>query len=962
MLRTGIVGGNTGDQARGFNPSILRVTAVCVTLVCTATPSLAETNTTDLEVIEEIVVIGSRIKRRDYVAPSPVSTIDRETLRFAIQPTLEESLNQMPQVTPDFDRTANNPGDGTARVNLRGLGSGRTLVLLNGRRLAPSGVGSSVDINTIPQALVDRIEIVTGGTTTVYGSDAIAGVVNLVTREDFEGFGLDTSYYITEEGDSDIFDLSASYGGDFAGDRGHLVFFGGYYDREDTLAGERKITATTWEDIDGEIVQSGNNRVPAGAILFPLADLGEGPVRISFDPDGNPVPFREPEDRYDTAPPSYLQTPLRRYSGGLFLDYDFNEQHSSYAEVLYTRNESSQSLSPIGVGGFYDTNFDNPVLTAEAQQIFADSYIPSGGNVVSYFLGRRLVELGSRTIDNTRDYTRVVAGFRGELSSNWNYDTWITYTDSDEKSLLRNDASESRLRQGLLVDPATGQCFDPSNGCVPIDLFGPGRISTAAAAFIGFPPLTNKSSREQKLASAYINGTPFNSWAGEIETAFGIEWREDSGEFTADEALFTGDSLGYRGDSAVDGTESVFEVFGEALIPILQDAAFAEYLALEVGARYSEYRHAGSVNTYKYGGEWLPVEGVRFRAMYQRSVRAPNLSEAFQEQFTEIFPYVGNDSSEDPCSASADPIGNGRLEKCVITGLPVNQVGVFEANIAVPTDNVFGGNPDLDPEKADTTTVGVVLSPLALQDFTVSIDYFDLKVEGTIGELEPTLACFDPLNTSGEFCNTIRRNSTTYDVDEVLQISYNRGALRTKGFDSQLSFQTALPEMLAIFNDAADLKVNLIWTHVLENTIQETPTGTELRCDGHFGYPCDTYTDGQTYPDDRISAFINYRSGDLGLHLAWKWIGGTKNAELLVPDFLGGPAPVLAIDEIGSRSYVDLGLSYSFSDQVSARFNVANLLNTNPPFMADAVLVNNTDTRMFDVFQRSYSLSLSLRH
>ena len=941
--------------------SVFSLTIPC-SLVSAQALSVEPTSST----VEEIVVIGSRITRRDFTSPSPISTLDHDALQFSVQPTLEESLNRMPQVTPDFDRTANNPGDGTARVNLRGLGSGRTLVLLNGRRVAPSGVSSSVDLNNIPRALVDRIEVITGGATTVYGSDAIAGVVNFVTRDDLEGWALDTSFYTTEQGDSNVLDGNITFGQSFAGGRGNFAAFAGVLDRDAILAGDRPFTAITWADFDGVIEQSGNNRVPAGAVLFPLADLGNGLTRFAFDPDGNPIPFREPEDRYETAPPAYLQTPLRRYSGGLFLDFDFRESQQGYLEISHTRNEASQRLSPVGIGGFYDTNVDNPVLTPQTQQVFADYMLPAGPNTVSYFLGRRLIEIGDRIIENARDYTRVAVGVRGQLSTNWNYDAWVTYTRSDDETLFINDASDSRLRQGLLVDPTTGQCFDPLNGCVPVDLFGAGRISDDAAAYIRYAPFVNETSREQKLVSAFVSGSPFRNWAGDVDFAFGVEWRGDTGRFTADDALFLGDSLGYRGNSAVDGTEEVAEVYGEFLVPLLQDRQFARYLAIEAGARFSDYKSAGTTDAYKLGGDWIPVDGIRFRTMYQKSARAPSVLEAFQDQFTEFGFYVGNDSGQDPCSASTDPIGNGRLQQCVATGLPADQVGVFEATIAAPTNFIRGGNPDLEPETAKTFTVGVVVDPLmdslANRDLTVSIDYFDLEVEDTIGILSPTIACFDPLNVDARFCDAIRRNESGFDVNEVVETYFNRGTLKTSGFDTQISYQSDLPLWASLGTDSASLSADLVWTHVLDNTIQETPTATKLRCGGHFGAPCNTLADGVTYPEDRISLRTSYRSGDLGLHLGWQWISGTDNARLLESDFLGGAAPQLAIPSVGSKSYLDGGVSYDFSSHVGVRLNVSNLLDTDPPFMADAVIANNTDTRLFDVFGRSYSLTLGMRY
>ncbi|NIP18242.1 MAG: TonB-dependent receptor plug domain-containing protein, partial [Xanthomonadales bacterium] len=242
------------------------------------------------EAIEEVIVIGSRLRRRDYSSASPVVTIDREALEFTGQETLETALSQMPQFSPDFDRTANNPGNGRAQINLRGLGSHRTLVMLNGRRLGPSGIGTAVDVNNLPQALIKSAEIITGGASSVYGSDAVAGIVNFTIRDDFDGLGLDLSTYVTEEGDSNIHDLSLAYGHNFANGRGNITVFAGYYDREETYADAREFTSVPWWDSmwTGEITQGGSPRVPQGLLTFPFVDYGDGGSWTIFDGDGNP--------------------------------------------------------------------------------------------------------------------------------------------------------------------------------------------------------------------------------------------------------------------------------------------------------------------------------------------------------------------------------------------------------------------------------------------------------------------------------------------------------------------------------------------------------------------------------------------------------------------------------------------------------------------------------------------------
>ena len=948
----------------------IQSTAVAVAIALGTVPPAVLAQTDEVPVadqaVEEIVVTGSRLLRRDFSAPSPITTIDRETLAFSGQVTLEATLNKMPQVTPDFGRTSNNPGDGTARVNLRGLGSNRTLVMLNGRRLASAGIGSSVDVNSLPQALMERVEIITGGATTVYGSDAVAGVVNFVTRTDFDGFGLDTSAYATEKGDSNIFDINITYGHEFASGRGNVTVFGGYYDREPLFQSEREFTQYAWVDTwDGELVQGGSSATPQGTIFSPSIDYGDGqgPVRTIFEQNGDPRAFIFPDDTYNYAPVNYLQLPQIRYSGGAFLNYDLTSTIEAYAELTYTRNEVRQNLAPVPVFAFLEINLDNPVLTPATQQLFADNLFPAGPNSVEGFFGRRMLETGPRIGDNTTDNSRAVLGLRGELTENWDFDAWVIYNKMEQESDLLNAVSFSRFQQGLLVDPLTNQCFDTSNGCVPVNMFGENNMSAEAAAFVKSRPLLNPISREQKSISAFIRGNLGATWAGPISTSFGVEWRSDEGTFKADDLIFEGDVLGLTGDAPVDGKETVSEFYAEALVPLAEGARFAEYLGLELGARYSNYKNAGNVESYKVGFEWMPNSSIRVRGMFQRSVRAPDLLEAFQEEFFDVFPYVRNSPNEDPCSASANPAAAGNVEKCVIQGLPASQVGIWEATPGLPVTFFGGGNPALTPEVAETFTVGFVLGFDALPNLQISIDYFDLTVEDTIGSLTADVACFDSLNTTGEFCDAMVRDPVTYDLIEFNEHKINRGVLKTSGIDTQINWSTDLPSALAIGNNGADLKVDVIYTYMLENASQETSFGTVQDCAGRFGWPCNTgFTSASTFPTNRVTTNLNYTTGNFNTFINWRWIEGTVNAANLGSAFFGVPDPDLVIETIKTKSYVDMGFGYRFSDNIVGRLIVANLGKTGPAFMADAGDQANTDGGMYDQFGRSYTLSFSLQY
>ena len=305
--------------------------------------------------VEEIIVTGSRIKRRDFNSPSPITTIDREAIAASSEATLEGLLNDMPQVTPHFGRISNNPGNGKAHINLRGLGPGRTLVMLNSRRFAPSGVGNAVDINNIPQALIERVEIITGGASTVYGSDALAGVVNFIMRDDFEGLSVEGSYSITEKGDAAATDINIAWGTNFADGRGNVTLFGGYYDREELFASDRRSTRFAWQEDwdDGTLSKGGSGATPATGIYFPEYDLGGPTPWVTFDPDGTPRNFVDPDDLYNYQPVNYLQVPMERYSAGLFTTFELDSGFELYLETLYADNDVAAELAPVPAFGFF---------------------------------------------------------------------------------------------------------------------------------------------------------------------------------------------------------------------------------------------------------------------------------------------------------------------------------------------------------------------------------------------------------------------------------------------------------------------------------------------------------------------------------------------------------------------------------------------------------------------------------
>jgi len=905
--------------------------------------------------LEEVIVTGTRIARRDFNTPSPLTTVSEELIEFTNQPTLEETLNQMPQVFPAFGRASNNPGSGTAQVNLRGFGAGRSLVLLNGRRVAPSGVSNEVDLNNIPRFLIERIEIITGGTSAVYGSDAIAGVVNFITKSDFTGFGFEAGYSVTEKGDADTFEANAAWGRELSGGAGNIAAYANYVDREPVLAGDREFTRYAWfDDWEGNLVQGGSNAIPAGLITFPYVDSGDGPRQITFEDDGSPRAYTHRDDAYNYQPVNYLQIPLTRYAVGALGYHELSENFEGYFEASFTRNETRQNLAAVPANSSVSVNLDNPVLAPGARQLFAENYL-CAENLACFSFRRRMLEVGERIMDHETDYYRILTGIRGAFGRDWRMEAWITWTDSQSVTSLLNDLSRSRFQQGLLVDPETHLCYDPSGGCVPLNFFGEGNVSQAGADFLRFAPYENVTERKFWLASAYVSGSSFETWAGPLDVAVGVEWRSDDVTFRADDALFGGDAMGYAGTAPVVGVERIWEAYGEALVPLLTGKKWAERLELELGARYTKGNYSDGYWTYKYGLAWEIFDGLTMRAMHQRSMRSPNSYELFQEQGKSEWFWI-TDGDQDPCSASADPVGNGVVDKCLIQGLSTGQIGVFEATPYYAVDFYFGGNPDLVPEEGKTWTAGFVLQPGSLRNWTVTVDYFQMKVTDTIGDIFADVICFDSNNTENIFCENLVRDETG-NLAEVWQLTSNRGLLETRGLDTQIQYQSDLPDWLQLGGHASSLSVSLFWTHLFTWKSQENPASEIYECGGMFGWPCMNVSN----PENRMTTNLNYISGPFEAQLTWRWIDGMNNAAPLASYLWGVPDPDLAIPSVPNRNYVDLGLAWTFDDRYQLRCGVSNMLDTKPVMMADQAWANNTDENLYDVFGRSYYLRVSAR-
>jgi outer membrane receptor protein involved in Fe transport len=913
------------------------------------------------QIVEEVLVTGSRIVRKDFVAPSPVQTVDSE--RITLQGTIntEQLLNQLPQVVPGLTNTSNNPGDGTASVDLRGLGSQRTLVLVNGKRMVPTGQDGTVDINNIPAALIERVEVVTGGASAVYGSDAVAGVVNFIMKTDFEGVQFDSRYSLTEENDGDRYDLSLTMGANFDGGRGNATFFVGYTDREDVFAGDRGFSETALGDAIGDdpyLYPFGSSGIP-GTLVFGTANFPDGTTNSSgarFNPDGTASPYNGATDSYNFSPVNYLQLPQERYTMNANIRYDLNDKITAYGEGLFVETTVPQQLAPtpaqlLGVNFAYA---DSPFLSDQAKQMFAASFDEDGDGVAEISrLRRRLVENDVRFANNDRTVTRFIVGLKGDLGDSWQWDVYYNWGKVKTNERLTGDAAGSRLTAALntvdgvtCIDPLTGGAI--GGGCVPANIWGEGNISPEAIDYIQVGA-TNTTDYEQVYFGGTMTGTVFELPAGDVGVAFGAEYRDEKSAFTPDEFLASGDVLGFNSGEPTVGEFDVTEVFGEINVPILADVPFASYLGVNGAYRYSDYSTVGTVSSFAYGAEWAPISDLRFRGQFQRAVRAPNIVELFQGSAN------GFPSFQDPCAGG---VTGALRDFCVQTGIPASRIDTFEEADS-QVEATFGGNPDLSEEESDTITFGFVYQPEWLSGLSLTLDYYQIEIDGAIdvagGGVNNLIAlCYQSLNASSEFCQAITRDANG-DIINVNALNANIAEFTTEGIDLQVQYAWDLG--FGLGGDGSTLTLQAIGNHTMENSFVPAPGQPQRDCEGRFGSPCGQTLVGTAIPENKWDTSLTWASGPMSVFLQWSWIDEVTDTR--IDD--GTPANTLPVPELDSISYWNLSGRYSFNDMIDLTLGVENLFDEDPPKYGDQSVQSNTDPSTYDVLGRRYWAGLTVR-
>ncbi len=916
-------------------------------------------------VIEEVVVTGSRIKKKDFVSNAPVTTLAGEQFSLSNTVNIEALLNTLPQMVPSLDRTSNNPGNGTAAINLRGLGTQRTLVLIDGKRVIPTGSGGTVDVNSIAPALIERVEVLTGGASAIYGSDAVAGVVNFIMRDDFSGVSFQSGYETTEEGDADIFSADLTIGGNFDGDRGNMVINFHYSDRDDLFQGDRDFAFfAQFDDVDANgnpiLIDGGSSGIPGMSIFSgALGTFSPNSFGITFDPNGAIRPFLTGpvNDFYNYAPVNYIQLPQERYQVTSMGHYDITDTVEVFGSATFTSSEVPQQLAPTPI--FQTTTFTidgSPFLTGQSQQVLSDAFgdgVDSGGvagidDTGTAFIRRRLLEVGPRVVDSDFTSYQLQGGVRGSVN-NWDWEVYGMTGQVNANEIQLGNVNRDRFDQALLLDlvadPTGGTCQDTSSsgstvGCSPINIFGQGNISAAGADFLRVA-VNAQATYEQTILGASITGDT-GEWfempggAGPIGLAGGWEQIDNEFEFKPSQDLASGQIAGFNGSPPVRGDFDVTSWCGEAYIPLLADRPGIEMLDLELAVRASDYSTSGNVVSYKVAGSYTPIPGLRFRSSFNTAIRAPSIGELFSPQ-GENFP-----GSTDPCAAEGNPAAvPGRDAICIATGVPASEVGSVAINLAAgQVRELSGGNPDLLEEEADTFSVGIVYAPSFVEGLEFSIDYFDIDIEEAIanfggGANNVLNICYDPTDPAGgigsEFCNVVNRRPDG-TIEFVSVTTQNVANITMKGYDLIADYT------LELFGGS--LNVHYVATITEEVDLEPFEGGTVIECSGNFGNDC-----GEPQPEYKHRMTFNWIRDQWEAQLSWRMLGEADDDD---------DSSTFFVETIDDTHYFDLVGAYRFNENVKLTLGIDNVLDEEPPILGDNQEQANTWPATYDVFGRTY--------
>lgn len=940
-----------------------------------------------------IVVTGSRIAQPQVESPAPLQIVNDAAIDESGATNVQELLLENPVFgTPALSRTNSaflTSGTGVATVDLRDLGSDRTLVLINGRRVVGSLAGSAtVDLNVIPTQFVERIDILTGGASSLYGSDAIAGVVNFVYKKDFEGIEANAQYGVTERGDDPRYQANLTVGTNVADGDGNIMVHFGYSNEEGLLSNRR--ANTRLDDLDS-IYFGGEFGVPTEPYLSSFAPQGRFITAggdFTFDRSNNLLNCFDTNGTSCGGEPNgfnrqnyrTLAVPVERYLFAARGNYAVSDDVDLFIEGTFNKTSSSRIIEPFplesgGANGIFPTdggyNIENylPGTTT----IVANPFVPdailaaatdsNGDGLRDIGFARRLSEFGNRTGSTERDFYRFVVGLEGDLfDSRFHWDASYNYGQVSENQVSSGQVNVVNFRDALAVRSEVGDengngiageamCIDAearANGCVPANIFGFGSLSQGAVNYIQAQG-TFQTGIKQHVVQGNLSGSLFDLPAGPVGIAVGAEYRKES-SFSDNDALT---NAGLNAGNVLPDTRGSFDVkeaYGELRIPILADTPFFELLEIGGAARVADYSTVGTVFSWNVTGIWQPIEDVRLRGTYAKAVRAPNIGELFAG-LSQTFPSGLTDPCEGVGASGGGALGdNCRADPGVAANIAANGEFTLNQSDIQGISGFNGGNPDLNEETATSWTAGIVINPRsfdALRNLTITADYYNIEVEDVISGF-PRQFSLDQCYRQGNdtFCDLITRRPTATavnsagSIDLINSLAVNASVLKTSGVDVTANWFTGLGLM-----QSDRLALRAAYTHVIENDFYSLPGGDPDPAAGEVGTARDRFTTNLAYGTDAFRLSFT----------------GTFIGRSYIDDQFDGPRAY----EIPAEFYLDMQANFFASDEFEFYVGVDNLLDNDAPNILSGVTGNvtgsDTAADVYDVFGRRYYAGVRLR-
>lgn len=893
--------------------------------------------------VGEVVVTGSRLQRNGLDAPTPTMALTAETIEAKGITNIADLLNEMPQVATGLSNanTSYSFGNiGLNQANLRNLGVRRTLTLVNGRRRAGTPDDSNFlafDLSNIPAALVQRVEVQTGGTSAVYGADAVAGVVNLILKDDFDGFEANVQYGSDEGGDYDTVNYGLTAGVNY--DRGNAVLHLSRTESGGLTRGDRGL-GTRYGFVSNPANTGPNDGIPARipvrdlryayfALGTPTGFLPFGPggawTDVIFDSASQTFRPLKAGDRgvidgsYSTdeggvQDADTLVAPLERTNVYAKADYRLNDKLKVFSEFMFADITARDRISAVFDSWSTSVSIDNPYMPTAVR----NGLVAAGEN--SMFYARSHDEFGMRGTDMNRKYYSVATGLEGEFGDTWKWSTVVEYGNSLTTNHNLNDRIDERWFEAsdAIRDPATGNIVCRSlearaRGCVPVNIFGQGTISAEAVDYIRADH-TSTTETSQTLIQGLISGDLFQLPAGAVKVSAGAEFRKDEIDFRPSYVWEKAQGFFASQFSPIQESNEVREAFAEILVPVIKDKPFIHSLEVEGAYRVSDYERAGSVESWKLAGSWAPIPDIRFRLTKATAVRAPSLGEMFNPGSR------GAEGLSDPCDPNLLDSGTeNRRANCKALGF---DPATWDPNTRRMTTLVFStGNPDLGVEEADTMTVGVVVRPRFLPGFAFTTDYYKIKLDGgidRIGAQQTANNCVDLPSLDNQFCGMLTRKPDG-NLLEVLDSYINVASFEVEGVDFEASYHAEIADLLGLDDDLGRISLQGMASYLKHNIFidRDLATGDETAFDdaGEAGNP-------------KLRGMINatYYKGDVQVNWSSRYVDETvTNNDLLNP-----AEDVGSYYNIPSIWYHDLSVAVDTPMDVRFTAGIRNVFNEGP--------------------------------